>query len=69
MNPLTLRIAASLLPLLAVAAAPPVTPMTLDVVASYNSVLPEADYIKRTAMVPTLPFDSGTFFTSQSMVS
>ena len=26
--------------------------MTPDVVASYNSVLPEADYIKRMAMVP-----------------
>ena len=48
------RIAAVLVPLLALAAAPPapVTPMTPDVVASYNSVLPEADYIKRTAMVP-----------------
>src|SRR5258707_8813671 len=47
-----LRFAAPLLPLLALAAAPPVTPMTPDVVASYNSVLPEADYIKRVAMVP-----------------
>jgi hypothetical protein len=49
-----LRSAASLLPLLAIAAAPPerVTPMTPDVVASYDPVLPEADYIKRVAMVP-----------------
>ena len=54
MNQLFLRAAASLLALAAIAAAPPapVTPMTPDVVASYNSVLPEADYIKRTAMVP-----------------
>ena len=49
----SLRIAALLLPLAAIAAAPqPVTPMTPDVVASYNPVLPEADYIKRVAMVP-----------------
>ena len=36
------------------AAAPPapVTPMTPDVVANYDPVLPEADYIKRVAMVP-----------------
>src|SRR5215213_4977041 len=48
-----LRFAASLLPLLALAAAPPaVTPMTPDVVASYDPVLPEADYVKRVAMVP-----------------
>jgi uncharacterized protein len=50
-----LKAAASLLPLLAIAAAPapqPVTPMTPDVVASYNPVLPEADFVKRTAMVP-----------------
>src|SRR5947208_14512936 len=49
-----LRTAASLLPLLAIAAAPPerVTAMTPDVVASYNPVLPEADFIKRVAMVP-----------------
>ncbi|MEA3057468.1 MAG: uncharacterized protein QOF34_283 [Sphingomonadales bacterium] len=48
------RLAASLLPLLALAAAPPprVTPMTPDVVATYNPVLPEADYVKRVAMVP-----------------
>src|SRR5947208_4036079 len=49
-----LRTAASLLPLLAIAAAPPerVTAMTPDVVASYNPVRTEADYIKRVAMVP-----------------
>ena len=53
MQQLFLRIAAALLPLLALAAAPPpVTPMTPDVVASYDPVLPEADYIKRVAMVP-----------------
>ena len=49
-----LRAAASLLPLLATAAvqAQPVTPMTPDVVAKYDPVLPEADYVKRVAMVP-----------------
>ena len=54
MNQLLLRSAASILAFVTIAAAPParVTPMTPDVVASYNSVLPEADYIKRTAMVP-----------------
>src|SRR5678815_3160831 len=53
MTRLALRAAASLLPLLALAAAPPpVTPMTPDVVASYDPVLPEADYVKRVAMVP-----------------
>src|SRR5947199_7352232 len=54
MTKLALRLTASLLPLVALAAAPParVTPMTPDVVASYNPVLPEADYIKRVAMVP-----------------
>src|SRR5258705_5098809 len=30
----------------------PVTPMTPDVVASYDQVRPEADFIKRVAMVP-----------------
>ena len=29
-----------------------VTPMTPDVVASYDSVRPEADYVKRVEMVP-----------------
>src|SRR5215208_3700579 len=54
MTRLSLRAAASLLALVTIAAAPPaaVTPMTPDVVASYDPVLPEADYIKRVAMVP-----------------
>jgi putative CocE/NonD family hydrolase len=50
-----LRSAASLLPLLFLAAAAPpepVTPMTPDGVASYDPVRPQADYIKRVAMVP-----------------
>src|SRR6478609_4743894 len=52
------KIAASLaLPLIALAAAasaapPVVTPMTPDVVAEYDPVLPEADFVKRVAMVP-----------------
>ena len=51
---LALRLTASLLPLFAIAAAPParVTPMTPDVVAKYEPILPEADYIKRVVMVP-----------------
>src|ERR1051326_6070406 len=53
MKTMLLRTAASLLPLPAIAAAPPpVTPMTPDVVASYNPVLPQADFVKRVAMVP-----------------
>jgi putative CocE/NonD family hydrolase len=55
MTKLALRLTAALLPVLALAAAPApqrVTPMTPDVVASYNPVLPEADFIKREAMVP-----------------
>src|SRR6476660_2140974 len=54
MNKIALKLTASLLPLILLAAAPPtkVTPMTPDVVAKYDPVLPEADYIKRTAMVP-----------------
>src|SRR5690348_13411169 len=55
MTKLALRLSAALLPLIAVAAAPApqrVTPMTPDVVASYNQVLPQADFIKREAMVP-----------------
>ena len=48
-----LKLTAALVPFLLVAAAPPpVTPMTPDVVAKYDPVLPEADFIKRTAMVP-----------------
>jgi putative CocE/NonD family hydrolase len=47
------RSAVSLLPLLLVAAAPaPVTPMTPDIVAKYEETRPEADFIKRVAMVP-----------------
>jgi len=49
-----LRLTAAL-PLLTIAAAPapkPVTPMTPDVNASYNQVLPQADFIRREAMVP-----------------
>src|SRR4051812_8186578 len=51
---LALRLTASLLPLAAIAAAPParVTPMTPDVVAKYEPILPEADYTKRVVMVP-----------------
>ncbi|MGH8208666.1 MAG: CocE/NonD family hydrolase, partial [Steroidobacteraceae bacterium] len=33
-------------------APPKVTPMTADVVATYDSVRPEADYVKRAVMVP-----------------
>src|SRR3954471_4167279 len=52
---LAFRLTVSLLPLMTLAAAPPaapVTPMTPDVVAKYDAVLPEADYVKRVAMVP-----------------
>src|SRR6476620_10032964 len=55
MTKLALRLTASLLPLFAVAAAPPaarVTPMTPDVVGKYEPILPEADYVKRVVMVP-----------------
>jgi putative CocE/NonD family hydrolase len=57
MTKLSLRAVAAILPLIAIAAAPVppgqrVTPMTPDTVDTYNPVLPEADYIKRTAMVP-----------------
>jgi putative CocE/NonD family hydrolase len=55
MTKLALRLIAAALPLLAVAAAPPpkpVTPMTPDVVASYNQILPQADFTRREAMVP-----------------
>ncbi len=49
-----LRLTISLLPLVAIAAAAPpkVTPMTPDVVGSYNPILPQADFIRREAMVP-----------------
>jgi putative CocE/NonD family hydrolase len=55
MNNLAIRLSAAALPLIAIAAAPapkPVTPMTPDVNASYNQVLPQADFIRREAMVP-----------------
>src|SRR4029079_14056567 len=55
MTKLAIRLSAAFLPLLALAAAPApqrVTPMTPDVVASYNPVLPQADFIRREAMVP-----------------
>jgi hypothetical protein len=54
MNSLFARTAASLLPfaLATVAHAQPITPMTPDVVASYDQVRPEADFIRRVAMVP-----------------
>ena len=52
-----LRAAASLLPLLALAAAPPsagapVTAMTPDVVAKYEQVMPWADFVRREVMIP-----------------
>jgi hypothetical protein len=55
MTKLALRLTASLLPLLTLAAAPlsaPVTPMTPDVVASYDQVMPWADFVRREVMVP-----------------
>src|SRR6476469_9152951 len=54
MTKLPLRLAASLLPFLAVAAAPPaaVTPMTPDVVAKYDAVMPWADFVRREVMIP-----------------
>ena len=49
-----LRTAAALFPILTVAAAPPerVTPMTPDVVAKYEQVLPQADFVRREVMIP-----------------
>jgi hypothetical protein len=56
MTKLALRFTASLLPLFALAAAPPasgpVTPMTPDVVASYDKVMPWADFVRREVMIP-----------------
>ena len=55
MTKFALRLTAAALPLLALAAAPPpkpITPMTPDVVASYNQLLPQADFTRREAMVP-----------------
>jgi putative CocE/NonD family hydrolase len=55
MTTFALRFAASLLPLIAVAAAPPpqpVTPMTPDVVEKYDAVKPWADFDRREIMIP-----------------
>ena len=56
MTRIPLRVTAALLALLATTAVAqqpaPVTPMTPDVVESYNPILPQADFIKREAMVP-----------------
>src|SRR5206468_2811214 len=56
MTKLALKLTASLLPLLAVAAAPPatapVTAMTPDVVAKYEQVKPWADFVRREVMIP-----------------
>jgi uncharacterized protein len=55
MKQLAFRLTAAVLPLLAVAAAPApqrVTPMTPDVNPSYSEILPQADFIRREAMVP-----------------
>lgn len=49
---LEFRLIACFLPLMAIAAAPPVTPMTPDVVSSYDQILPSADFIRREVMVP-----------------
>jgi hypothetical protein len=56
MKKLTLRLTASLLPLFAMAAAPPapapVTAMTPDVFGPYNEVMPWADFVRREVMIP-----------------
>ena len=55
MKPFSLRFAASLIPLFAIAASPPaapVTPMTPDVVASYDEVMPFADFVRREVLIP-----------------
>ncbi|HET7577355.1 MAG TPA: CocE/NonD family hydrolase [Sphingomicrobium sp.] len=55
MKTIALRTAACILPLLALAAAPVpqrVTPMTPDVVASYDAVMPWADFVRREVMIP-----------------
>jgi uncharacterized protein len=56
MKNLVLRLTASLLPLVAIAAAPPatapVTPMTPDVFGPYNEVMPWADFVRREVMIP-----------------
>jgi putative CocE/NonD family hydrolase len=45
-------LATTLLPGAAIADPAPVTPMTPDVVAKYDPVLPDADYVRRDVMVP-----------------
>jgi len=56
MTKLALKLTASLLPLLAIAAAPPapgpVTAMTPDVVTKYEQVKPWADFVRREVMIP-----------------
>src|SRR5436190_16092693 len=56
MTKLALRLTGSLLPFFAIAAAPPavapVTPMTPDVVAKYDQLMPWADFVRREVMVP-----------------
>jgi putative CocE/NonD family hydrolase len=57
MTRLALRLTAALLPLAALAAAPPpagapVTAMTPDVVAKYDQIMPWADFVRREVMVP-----------------
>jgi putative CocE/NonD family hydrolase len=56
MKNLALRLTALLLPLVAIAAAPPatapVTPMTPDVFGPYNQVMPWADFVRREVMIP-----------------
>jgi len=55
MTRFALRLTASLLPLFSLGAAPPsavVTPMTPDVVASYDQVRPWADFVRREVMIP-----------------
>ncbi|MCH1926975.1 CocE/NonD family hydrolase [Shewanella sp. C32] len=53
LHPVTLALlAASVAPALCAAASDKVTPMTPDGVASYETVRPEADFIKREVMIP-----------------
>ncbi|MGZ2412693.1 uncharacterized protein ACUXST_002122 [Sphingomonas sp. F9_3S_D5_B_2] len=55
MNAKLLRTTAPILSLFAIAASPPqarVTPMTPDVVASYEQVKPWADFVRREVMIP-----------------
>src|SRR5919112_3514828 len=55
MTRIALRLFAATAPLLALAAAPApqrVTPMTPDVVAKYEQVMPWADFVRREVMIP-----------------